>query len=257
MRLRGQIINTSIIIYYSLSFVLALQYFFYLIVKDHEIVHIGQSSIALVSILFFLFGVLSNFSRKVSFIDYLLIPLSMLSFGLKVLWSGGLYSPFLSWFLILPIIIFIFERNHFKLVFNCFVFVISSILILYYIKLDQVNFAHLIYGISPFIYYILFLIPFSALVMNVFMFKRLSQDKLSFFKDINKSDIINRVEKLNYLLELNGDIESLNNEVRISFNLNNVLNKDRLDDYLILFDLKLRAFNTNNDITEFILVNYD
>tara|TARA_B100001971_G_scaffold111191_1_gene102122 strand:- start:65515 stop:66273 length:759 start_codon:yes stop_codon:yes gene_type:complete len=148
---------------FLISFLTLIQAFLFYYIQGHSFNHIGHASILVIGFVFFLLGYFYHTSKVKEWLVFLFLPILFAALTLKVLWTGGLYSPFLPWlFLITFQTLYWVESRFFKVITPLFL-VLSLASLLYFIKLEQMNFAHLIFKLTPINYFMLYLIPFCSL----------------------------------------------------------------------------------------------
>ena len=201
---------------FIISFLLFIQMFLFYFMTDHKLYHIGHSFLIIMSLAFFLMGYFYKITQLKEWLFMLLLPLLYGSIVLKALWTGGLYSPFLLWVFILPFQVSYWAYAKFFKFFAAFLLMLSVGSLLYFIKLDQMNFAHTIFNLSSMNYIILYLIPFCSLsfffIYDALKFNQYYQFQKSFSLPRNKL-----VHYIKLLFDIDVSIESLSdNKFKLS-----------------------------------------
>lgn len=235
---------------YFLSLLLLVQCLFYYLITEHDLYHIGQSSILIIVFFIFLSGYLFNLTKSGSYFIYLMFPLLILTLVLKILWSGGIYSPFMPWLYLCSITFLFFEKKRFfkVLVFVCFV--ASHFSLLYFIKLNQMNFAHSLFKLTTINYLLCYLIPFLYLAIYFFI-NSISHKNLSFLQSLgtNWEEIPNVIKSV---FNIKVSIEKLgNNRIKLISHHSEIFN-DSIHEFMELIHFHLENHYENAEKLEFI-----
>lgn len=239
---------------YLISLLLLIQSLFYYLVTDHILYHVGHSLVFVVIVLFFFTGYFFRISSSGEFLNLVFYPVLFASLVLKVLWTGGVYSPFLLWIFLLTFSYLFIDKKKFSRALILISFLLSNFSLLYFVKLNQMNFAHGLFKLTTLNYLLIYTVPFFYLF--IFIYKLYSFEK--------RQDSFNRLDLSKDSLEtiLKSYIE---NEVNLFFVADKRLKvkvytkklDHQFEDIMVLFGYKLENYTQNEKSIDFIFFKVD
>lgn len=187
--------------------------------------HIGHGALVVIALIAFLMGYFYKISKIKEWLFIGFLPILFCALILKVLWTGGLYSPFLLWPFLLTFQTLYWARSRFSKFFIPFVLFVSVASLFYYIQLNQMNFAHMIFKLSAMNYMVLYVIPFLSLSL-FFIVDLINLNQYYLFQSSFSIELEKLSEYLKLMFDLEAKIEVLSNSkcrmtmAKVQFNQN-------------------------------------
>jgi hypothetical protein len=228
-----------------------VQSIFYYIVQRHDLFHIGHGLILVSIFLFFFYGLVSVHSKQFNNFLYLLLPLCLFTIVLKVLWTGGYFSSFLIWIVLIPFTLNLIFRSRFFIFFSILNIFCALGSLLYFIQLEQFKFVHVLFKLSGFNLLMLYTIPFTFLIVIYVNIKdSLDKGKVLFKYFAEDSTVKGISAYLEAFKIMFLKIEQLS-ETRFLIQTNDQVEK--LESCLALVDIKISNYSVQSEYCEYII----
>jgi hypothetical protein len=202
---------------------------------------------------YFIYGLMNVYSDKFKYTLYFILPLSLLSIALKVLWSGGFFSPFFIWIFLLLFNSFLIYQSTFFISFSILNVLATFAAIIYYIQLNQLNFAHVLFNISGFNHFILYCLPYLILAIYYKILVDGKRKTNLLLNLVNSSLELTRENIMNFFKFYRVNVIEIQ---QLGEKKYKVLLSDEVDKFekvLELIDFKITHYQVSKEIKEYVI----